>query len=283
VWYSKGMKIRGIQFSPVLGNVDQNLAFHRTRITEAVDAGIDLVIFPELSISGYYLKDLVYDIALRPDSPVIRQFEEWSQKIDIVIGAPFEEKPGIIYNCAFYFSKGQRLHTHRKVQLPNYGMFEEQMIFRPGNEFRSFQVGDFTVGLIICREILFPAYAYLYYLQDVDFLIGISNSPARAMGKEGFASFRLWERMGEVFSVHFNQNYVFVNRTGFEDGMGFGGGSYLALPGLGIVQKARYLEDDTLDGQISLEDVRRARVASNYYRDERPEVVLKELMRILHA
>ena len=225
--------------------------------------------------------DIVYDIALGPDDEVMNGFKDLSQDIDIIIGVPFEETIGIIYNTALYFSKGKRVHTHRKVQLPNFGMFEEKMIFKPGNEFKSFKIKDFTAGIVICREILFPVHAYLYFLQNVDFLIGISNSPHRGIGKDGFPTFKMWENMGYVYSVFYHQNYVFVNRTGFEDGIGFGGGSFFARSGNGIETKAAYMNDAVFDFEINLDDVRRSRVSSNYLRDDKPEIVLKELKRIL--
>ncbi len=278
------MKIRAIQFSPALGNVEQNIAFHAKKIAEAATDKKDLIIFPELSITGYQLKDILYDVSLTPGDEIIDQFEKLSRKIDIVIGAPVEEPRGVIYNCGLYFSNGKLLHNHHKTQLPNFGMFEEQMIFKAGNQYRTFTVGDFTVGIIICREILFPAIAYLYYLQKVDFLIGLSNSPFRGMSREeGFTSLKMWERMGEVFSIHFHQHYVFVNRTGYEDGIGFGGGSFYAAPGQGVVSKAAYFDENTLDFEIGKDAVRKARLGSYYLRDDKAEVILKELERILNA
>ena len=278
------MKIRAIQFSPMLGNIAGNLELHEKKIEAAVADKRDLVIFPELSLSGYHLKDIIYDVSIAPGDTVFERFRELSRKIDIVIGTPFEEPPGIIYNSALYFSKGELLHNHRKVQLPNFGMFEEKMIFKAGDKLRSFKVGDFTVGMIICREILFPAVSYLYLLQGVDFLIGISNSPFRGLSKEhGFSSLKLWDRMGEVFSIHYHQNYVFVNRTGFEDGIGFGGGSFYAAPGQGIVKRAPFYDAYDLDFEIDQEAVRRARIGGNYFRDDKPEIIFNELKRLLNA
>ncbi len=259
------------------------MGYHADSVRRAIDDQCDLVIFPELSLSGYHLKDIVHDIALNPGSPEIGKLKKLSLDIDIVVGAPVEEPAGIICNCALYFSKGNLLHNHRKVQLPNFGMFEEKMIFKPGDHFQSFRVGELTVAMIICREILFPVHAYLYFLQHVDFLIGISNSPHRILKKDHFESKQLWESMGYVYSVFYHQNYVFVNRTGFEDGMGFAGGSFFAPAGKGIEKRARFFEDDCLDFEVNLESVRRARLSGNYLRDENPEIIFKELNRILHA
>jgi len=277
------MKVRAIQFSPILGDISKNLTFHLKEINQAIDDKIELIIFPELSISGYQLKDIIYDISLKPNDQTIKQLADLSKQIDIIIGAPYESLAGIITNTAFYFSEGALKHCHDKVQLPNFGMFEELKIFKPGVQFKTFKIKEFTAGILICREILFPIHAYLYYLQEVDFLIGISNSPHRGITKDGFSSFKFWENLGYVFSVNFHQNYVFVNRCGFEDGIGFGGGSFFAPSGKGIQKKAKYMDNDILDFEISLADVRRSRLSSNYLRDEKPEIILKELHRILNA
>jgi len=141
------MKVRAIQFSPVLGNIEKNLEFHVAKINRAVRDGRDLIVFPELSLSGYHLKDIAWDIALEKNGPAWRELEKLSKKIDIIVGAPLEEDAGIIYNTALYFSRGKWRHTHRKVQLPNFGMFEERMIFKPGDEFRTFRIGTMTAGI----------------------------------------------------------------------------------------------------------------------------------------
>ena len=283
LWYIPTMKVRAIQFSPALGNVGRNMDAIAAFVARAVKDGRELVVFPELSTSGYQLKDIVQDAALRPGGGEWRQLEKLSRRIDIIVGAPFEEDPGIIYNTALYFSKGKWRHTHRKVQLPNFGMFEERMIFAAGEGFQPFAIGPCTAGILICREILFPMLAYLYFLQKTDLLIGISNSPQRGITAEGVSSYQLWETMGYVFSQFYHQNYLFVNRVGFEDGIGFGGGSFFARAGRGIVQRAKTIDGDILDAEVRPADVRRARLASSYLRDEQPELVLKELGRILHA
>jgi predicted amidohydrolase len=283
VWYISIMKVRAIQFSPALGNVAKNMEFHAAAIARAVRDRRELIVFPELSVSGYQLKDLVGDAALRVGGPEWRELEKLSRGIDIIVGAPLEEDAGLIHNAALYFSRGKWRHTHRKVQLPNYGMFEERMIFKPGEGFHAFRIGSFTAGILICREILFPMLAYLYFVQKTDLLIGISNSPQRGIGKDGVSSFQLWETMGYVFSQFYHQNYLFVNRVGFEDGIGFGGGSFFARAGQGICQKAKYVDEDVIDAEVRPADVRRARLASNYLRDDQPEQVLRELQRILHA
>jgi predicted amidohydrolase len=277
------MKVRAIQFSPALGDVERNLDAIAAHVARAARNGRELVVFPELSTSGYQLKDIAADAALRPGGREWRRLERLSRAIDIIVGAPLEEEPGILVNAALFFSRGRWRHTHRKTQLPNFGMFEEAMIFKPGETFQPFALGPWRAGILICREILFPALAYLYFLQGTDLLIGISNSPQRGITAAGVSSYQLWETMGYVFSQFYQQNYLFVNRVGFEDGIGFGGGSFFARAGSGIVQKAAYIDAGVLDAELRPADVRRARLGANYRRDDQPELVLRELRRILHA
>ncbi len=277
------MKVRIIQFSPVLGDIEANFEYHNLKIKEAVNHEIDLIVFPELSLSGYQLKDIIYDISKERIDRVLVGLMELSKNIDIVAGLPFESSPGIIYNSAIFFSGGEIIHNHKKVQLPNFGMFEEEMIFKAGENFRSFRIGNLNAGILICREILFPVNAYLYFLQNTDIIIAVSNSPHRGMAEDGFTSHKLWERLGEVYSINYHQNFIFCNRTGFEDGIGFGGGSFFAAPGKGIVNMGKYYDEQVIDITINEDDKRRSMISSNYLRDEKPDIILKELNRIIHG
>jgi len=277
------MRIRAIQFSPVLGNLDKNLDFHVRKIEKAVKDNVELIVFPELSISGYHLKDIVYEVSLRPNSEILKKFKRLSQKINIIIGAPYERIKGMIYNSAIVFSKGEIIHIHNKVQLPNFGMFEEAMIFKSDDKFIPFELNGFKIGILICREILFPHFAYLYFIQETDFIIGISNSPHRGINKEGFSSLKLWEKSGWIYSNLYHQNFLYVNRVGFEDGIGWPGGSFFIPSGSGIEKQASFFEEDEFDVELNPDKIRKSRIISNNLRDEKPEIMLSELKRILNA
>ncbi len=284
MWYIASMKVTIVQFSPVLGDVQSNFVLHQREIEKAKAQGAQLIVFPELSLSGYCLKDLVEETALTADHPVFSALCRLSETIDILVGAPWEEPRGIFYNAALYFADGRLWHVHRKVQLPNFGMFEEAMVFKAGDTFIPFERHGHRVGLLICREILFPSYPYLLFLQNTDVLIAVSNSPYRSISNDGdYHSMKLWERMGEVCSIHYHQHYLFVNRTGFEDGLGFGGGSFYAPAGLTIQDRAPYYQPHSMTVDIDPALTRRARLSGNYLRDDKPEMLFKELKRILHV
>ena len=276
------MKVRAIQFSPILGNVSSNLDFHIEKIKLAISDKMDLIVFPELSLSGYHLKDIIHDAALGLEGNEIKHLKNLSKEVDIVVGAPIEERPGFVFNSALYFSGGDLLHIHRKVTLSNTEAFQEGKIFTAGDIFQSFRIRDFTIGLLIGSANSIQVNAYLYFLQKTDFLIGISGTPLIRAEQEGFPASKFCENMGYSFAVLYHQNYIFVNRTGVEEGIRFGGGSFFARPGKGIDKKAKYIDDDTLDVEINLEDVRKSRISSHYARDENPGVIFKEFKRILN-
>jgi len=277
------MKIMIAQINPVLGDLTANFDMHRQAIEQAVSDGAQLIVFPELSMSGYQLKDLVEDCALTEIHPLFTSFCQLSRGIDILIGAPWEEPSGIFYNAALYFAEGRLWHLHRKVQLPNFGMFEEAMIFKSGDRFVPFERHGHRIGLLICREILFPAYSYLLFSQNTDMILSVSNSPYRGFCSKGdYQSLELWERMGEVCSIHYHQHYLFVNRCGFEDGIGFGGGSFYAPPGKSVRERAPYYDPHLMTVEIDAESTRSARISGNYLRDDNPQLILRELKRILN-
>jgi len=277
------MRIRAVQFAPRLGDWEANLDFHLQQIRAAEEQGIDLLVFPELSLTGYDLQDMATDLALTPGHPAWMALADASHKVALLVGAPCEEEPGIVYNSALFFSGGKVLHRHDKVQLPNFGMFREAMIFRPGHHLQAFDWQGHRVGVLICREMLFPIHAYLHYLQGVDLLLVISNSPFRGIGPNGFGSLAMWEEAGSSFARFHHQNTLFVNRTGFEDGLGFGGGSFWAVAGRGIQQRAPHFEEALMDVTFRDAEHRLSRIRGNQFRDERPEWVLAEIKRILHA
>ncbi len=276
------MKIRAVQFSPVPGDLPGNLDTHRRHLQQAAKDGIDLVVFPELALSGYHLMDLAEELALTPSCAEIAELASLSRETAFITGAPFEAIPGRITNSALCFAGGELCHRHDKVQLPTYGLFQEGMVFAPGETFRTFELGGLRIGILICREILFPTNAYLYFQQQVDLVVAISNSPHRGLGKRGFASSGMWETMGTTCALFFSQHFLFVNRTGFEEGIGFPGGSFFARAGQGIETRLPQFDPAVLDVELDREEVRRARLTGNYLRDDRPDLLLHELERIRH-
>ena len=281
------MRVALVQTAPHLGNVGKNLDLHLKAIGRARREKADLVVFPELSLTGYRLRDLVETVAADPDrSKEIAELKACSKDLALVFGFVEERKSqkGLFYNSAAFCSKGRILHIHRKVFLPTFGMFEELRFFAPGRNFRAFETPWGKMGLMICRDFLHYNASYLLYAGGAETMIVISAAPGRGLsGEGGFASSRMWELMGEAMG-RFSQAFVlYCNRVGIEDGAAFAGGSFIFDPMGRRVAQAAAFEPDLLVRDLDLNEIRKARKNWPFKRDDKPEVTLQALHRIVHG
>jgi predicted amidohydrolase len=268
------------QFAPVLGGVSANLEAHLRMCERAAESGSRLVVFPELSLTGYFVKDLVSEVALSPDAPELDAIRRASERIDVVCGF-IERSEGDRHHIASgYFSQGELIHLHRKVYLPTYGMFEEGRFIAPGRQLRAFDGPLGRTAILICEDLWHPSTVGVMAADGADLLIGVAASPARGFGGDRPDSARIYEQMIRVYAQLFGMNVVFANRVGFEDGVGFWGGSEAIAPTGEALVKAPYFDDALVTALIDPGDARRARIATPLGRDERLDVTIAELSRI---
>ncbi len=182
----------------------------------------DLIVFPELSLNGYLLQDKLYEDAWKLEE--LKEVAKASEDVDIVVGAALRDKK-VFRNTALYFSKGQLLSKHYKVHLPNYGMFEEARYFSAGDEFESFNVGSKKVSMLVCEDLWNADMIHDLFIEDPDLIIVIAASPARGFRDEGLEIEDQWMSLLKSAALQVKAKVIFVNRVGFEDGLGFWGGS----------------------------------------------------------
>jgi len=190
-----------------------------------IDAAVkhsDVIVFAELALNGYMLQDKLHEDAWTLDELTI--LKEASKTIDIVIGAALKEENGF-YNAALYFSEGEIKHIHHKVHLPNYGMFEEARYFKPGHQIKSFETKFGRAALLVCEDLW-----EVNLLEDLEdehpeVIYIIAASPARGFSDDGLDIEVQWQTLLEKAAIDMKAEVVFVNRVGFEDGLGFWGGS----------------------------------------------------------
>lgn len=277
------MRVALAQISSYLGNVKRNIEKHKEIIKKAVAQKGDLIIFPELSLTGYLLQDLVQEVAVRNENDeLLKEMRSLSKDISIIAGYVEEKERGIFYNSASFFHDGEILHTHRKLYLPTFGLFDEKKFFAEGKELKAFETPFGRVGLLICRDFMHVSTSYLYYLQNVDFLITISASPARgASEEEHFYVSENWELMGKFVSRFFTFFTIYVNKVGFEDGLGFVGGSFVYDPNGNIVYLAPYLNEVFEIVELDVNAVGRARAKGHFRKEELEEITFLEMERIV--
>lgn len=223
----KALKIGLAQIYPRLGDLQANLHKHLEVIEDAVARGAELIVFPELSLTGYVLQDLTYEVAIRPEPnhPVLQPLLEASRRADLVVGFVEMDERGRYYTTGAYLAGGHIIHRHRKVYLPTYGMFDEGRDMAPGDQVRAFDTRFGRFGLLICEDFWHISPPYLLWLDGAEVLIFTSASPGRGLGIPGkFGSAKWVELVNQAYASLFTVFVIHVNRAGFEDGQNFWGG-----------------------------------------------------------
>ena len=285
-WMIHNMKVKiGLaQITPKLGDVEANLALHLQQIEKAADQGVELLIFPELSLTGYRLRDLTFSVALKPtpQDRVFGRLLEASRDLDLVVGFVEADKRQKFHIAAAYLSGGELVYLHRKVYLPTYGMFDESRYFAWGNSLQSFDTRFGRVGILICEDFWHVSPPYLLWLDGADILILTSASPGRGVATEQKIGSAKWvEHINQAYASIFTNFIVHCNRTGFEDGVNFWGGSTVFDPEGVLIAQGPYYEEALVTARLDLNQIRRTRTRLPLLRDERVALTIREMERIV--
>lgn len=207
----------------------------------------NLIVFPELALNGYLLKDAVFEDAYRMSE--IEEFAKLSVTKDIVFGCALKISHKI-YNSAVYCSGGKVLHVHHKNVLPNYGLFQEARFFFEGESCESFQTSFGEVMLVICEEMFSAKIIEKIASKKPQLVIVLANSPARGFENDKLLIEDQWNSLLCASAILSGSHVAFVNRVGFEDGLGFWGGSRLINPKGEIHKRACLFEKEFLHVQL---------------------------------
>lgn len=272
------------QINPRLGDVQANLALHLDCIEEAAGQGVELLVFPELSLTGYRLRDLAFEVAIRPSprDSVFARLLDASRDMDVVVGFVETDRRQKFYISSAYLARGELVHLHRKVYLPTYGMFDEGRYFAWGDAVRAFDTRFGRVGLLICEDFWHMSPPYLLWLDGADILILMSSSPGRGLATEQKIGSARWvEHINQAYASIFTNFVIHTNRTGFEDGVNFWGGSTVYDPEGVLLAQGPHYEDGLVTARLDLNQLRRTRIRLPLLRDERVELTMRELRRIV--
>jgi predicted amidohydrolase len=273
------LRIRLAQIDTTLGNLAANLETHVREVRAAAEAGIQLIVFPELSLTGYFLKDQVPEVALRADAPILAPLVQLSRSITIAVGLIERSADGRLFNSMLVFEDGRLAHVHRKVHLVSYGLFEESRDLAAGESFTVFESKHGRLGFLVCEDMWHIDGAYLYFLDGVDALIVPSASPARGVStaENGFESMRAWGSLQDAYALLFRTWVVYVGRVGWEDGVAFAGKSRVIDPFGREAGSLGLLETGRLDARLTSAALERSRAGTPLRRDERPLFFAREL------
>lgn len=280
------IKIALAQFNSRLGDIHANLEKHLTLIHDARQGDANLIIFPELSLTGYALQDLAVNTALQPHvaDPIFNELLNASKDIDLMVGFVHEDRRHRFYIAAAYLSQGKIIHIHNKIYLPTYGMFDEGRFFAEGDSARAFETKYGRVGMLICEDFWHASLPYLLWLDGADILLFQSASPGRGLHEKSRLSSSEWvEHTNRAYAGLFTNFVAHANKVGYEDGLNFWGGSTIFDPNGDLVVRAPDFEPALTIAEIDLNQLHRSRARLPLLRDERTDLVLRQLERLRGA
>jgi predicted amidohydrolase len=262
------IKIALAQISCKRGDKAENIKTIESQVTKAKQQGAELIIFPELSLTGYTMRDQIYELAETIPGHSTTVLEKLAKKTGIysVFGMPelSGKTQATVYNAAVLVGPDGFVGKYRKMYLPTHSVFEEKRYFRPGYQTAVFETELGKIGLIICYDIFFPEVTRLTRLKGAQLIVCISASPATRR--------TFFETLTAARAIENTAFLAYVNLVGIEDGLQFWGGSRLVGPNGKVLVKAKYDEEDLVIGEINYADIRPTETFVPILKDLRPEL-----------
>ncbi len=271
----KEFKVALAQFPCKIGSKKHNIAKIAKYAQKAKKKQASIAVFPEMSLTGYTIRDQAYDLAEEIPGPSTQRIEKIAKKEDlyIVYGMPERSAKGetILFNTAVLIGPEGYVGRYRKTHLPTHSVFEERRYFRPGYEIPVFNTGIGKLGLAVCYDVFFPEVTRALRLKGARFIICISASPAVRK--------KFFETLTAARAIENTCFLAYVNLVGIEDGLQFWGGSRLISPNGTIIVQSQYDDEDLSFGIVNYEELRSVEAFVPTLRDLRPELYasLKEL------
>jgi predicted amidohydrolase len=262
------IKVALVQISCKPADKAENLAKMQKAATKAKKQNADLIIFPELSLTGYIVRDQIYELAETIPGPSCKIIEEIARKTKshIIFGMPelSERTQATIHNTAVLIGPKGIIGKYRKMHLPTHSVFEEKRYFRPGYQTAVFDTALGRIGLIICYDIFFPELSRLTRLKGTQLIVCISASPSTR--RTFFETLTIARAMENATFL------AYVNLVGIEDGLQFWGGSRIVGPSGKVLAQARYDEEDLVICDVDYADIRSVETFVPTLKDLRPEL-----------
>lgn len=267
------LKIGLAQIDCRLGDVERNTERHLDWIERARQAGVDLLVFPELSLTGYRLLHLTPRVAQTAGSPVLERLAEAAGPMRVVIGFVEEGEGGLHNSAVLLGGETPRFGAlHRKLYLPTYGIFQEERFFRAGKRLAAADLPWGKAGVLICEDLWHPELARRLAAAGARLLIVPSAGPGRIGSADVPESHEAWETLTRATALLTTCWVLYCNRVGWEEGSFYAGGSHVVRPGGEVTARAPFLDEHLLLAEIDLRDSDRLRWRLPLLEDERFDI-----------
>jgi len=259
-------RIAMIQMQPKLGDKAHNLKIIE-RAIKSTDA--EVIVFPEMFLTGYTLRDRTAEMAEDMDGPSVRKIVELAKDNErwLVVGMPERdsEHTGVQYNSALIASPDAPPDTYRKMVLANFGPFEENLYFGRGNKMPIFDTPIGKMGVEICFDLFFPEISKVYALEGVDIIVCISASPS--VTREYFEKILLARAIENTTFI------AYANLIGTEQNMTFWGGDQLVGPRGNVKAGGKPFIEGMVKAEIDLAELDVARQFRPTIRETRQDMM----------
>lgn len=276
----KTLKVAAAQIESHLGDVEANLDKHLAVIDEARAAGIDVLLFPEMSLTGHGAGTEVLRLSLSREDPRLARLAEATGDMTTIVGLMEEGIAAQFYNTAITLRNGEQLFLHRKINLATYGQLEEGKHFASGRYVDTFELGGpWRSSVMICADLWNPGLVNLVALHGCTVLFAPISSAIEAVGGE-FDNPAGWHLNVRFYGMTYGLPLVMANRVGREGDLKFWGGSCVVDAFGRMVAQAEGDEETLVSAEIDYETVRRARYLLPTVRDSNLSLVLRESQRL---
>ncbi len=274
------LKVAAAQLSACVDDMDANFAKHREMIEQAREAGAGILLFPELSLSGYNPSAASLDLAMRRDDPRIIELARASEGMVTVLGLIEEGLAAQFYNSVVAVRDGKIIYVYRKINLATYGALEEGKHFAAGRYVETFDLGEpWRVSVLICSDLWNPALVNLVALHGTTILLAPISSAIGSVGGE-FDNPGGWGTCLSFYSMIYGFPVVMANRIGKEGNLTFWGGSRILNPLGKVISESTQDDDQIVLAELDYEAVRQARYHLPTVRDSNLGLVLRESERL---
>ncbi|WP_209427644.1 nitrilase-related carbon-nitrogen hydrolase [Pararhodobacter sp. SW119] len=276
------LKVGVAQFASAIGDVDANLKAHLSWIAEGRAAGLDLLVMPEVSLTGHFGVETLLASAIRRSDPRLSQLAEAAGDMPVVVGFIEEGRGAQFYNASAVLRNGQLAYLHRKVNLPSYGRLEEGKHYAAGRFVDNCVLDDdWAAGLLICADVWNPSLTHLAFLHGASLLICPVSSGVEAVGID-FDNPGGWALTMRFYAMMYGAPAIMANRVGIERDLTFWGGSRI-VDAFGREVAVAGAGEEMITAELDFHDVRRARHLLPTVRDSNIGLVHREMTRLIET
>lgn len=273
------MKVAVAQIDAAYGDIEANLEKHLQMIAAARAAGADMLMFPELSLTGYCVGGQSLELAIARDHEIIHRLADASGDMCTMVGFIEEGVAAQIHNSLAVLCQGEVVFLHRKLNLATFGRLEEGKHFAGGRYLETFNLGPrWRAASLICADCWNPALVHLAAVQGATILLLPVASALDVVGGE-FSNPQGWQRVLDFYSMVYGLPCAMANFAGDQNGVMFWGGSRILDPYGNCLAQAGDGEE-LICAELDFQAVLTARYHLPTLRDSNLDLIYREIGRL---